>query len=86
MTDMRKSVLLRAILFVAFSICFWIATGVVDYLWDRMWHNLFDRRYSNVVENSIFIYVTSAILWRWLSRRVWIGSLPGSHPSQRGER
>lgn len=76
MTDMTKSKLLRGALFLAAIVPFMLVVEVADRLIDALpiWYLSGGRH--NFIECTVFLVVVGKALWGWLSRRVWIGSLP----------
>lgn len=77
--DMRKSFLLRCFLFAVASVALWIAVGFADAIYILIFNQLTGLRAGpKPIEVTFFVVVTSKIIWRWLARRVWIGSLPST--------
>lgn len=75
MSDLNKSRVLRGILFVLAMMLLLAATKAVDYIHDRVLGGYVSTP-SHFVEGVVYIWVCSGAIWRWLSRRVWIGSEP----------
>lgn len=72
MSDLTKSNILRGALFAVSLMVLLFAVVVVD---GALEHIFKGWRFmpSSPIETYVFIYVVSNVIWKWLSRRVWIG-------------
>ncbi len=73
MSDVKKSVALRVLLFVLGMAILLITVSALNIVHDHLL-NGWIKTPSHVIESVVFIYVSSRAIWRWLSRRVWIGT------------
>lgn len=73
MSDVKKSQLLRAFLWLIAISAVGFVVIVADLLADLLpiWQS---KGQHNLVESITFWTVVAPAIWRWLSRRVWIGS------------
>lgn len=82
MSDVRKSVALRCFLWAAAVVLIapvvWITDASIDML--PIWHFSQGKNHF-IIECGVFWMVVTRTIWRWLSRRVWIGSLPSTERS-----
>lgn len=84
--DMRKTWLLRGFLFVVATLVLWCGVHIIDANFLSLNKRIFGEAYDQAqVEGMVFIWVTSKIMWRWLSRRVWIGTAAPSPAQRQGE-
>lgn len=83
--DMRKTWLLRGFLFVVATLVLWSGVALVDAISLRLNKHFLGEAYNQAqVEGMVFVWVTSKIMWRWLSRRVWIGTTAVSSHNRGG--
>ncbi len=79
MSDVRKSVALRCFLWVIAMFFVFVAAQIGNAAldWLPIWVASQGKEH-HTVEGAVFLAVVGTAIWRWLSRRVWIGSLPSS--------
>lgn len=71
--DMRLTWMLRGTLWlVAFVLLFAVA-GVVDLALNDLHQYLFGKPFHKWIESVVFYWLAACTIWRWLSRRVWVG-------------
>jgi hypothetical protein len=72
-SDLKKSKILRAVIFAAAVLGGLFFVALADVLISEAWARLFGSKFEAAIETWVFIYVSCGWLWSWLSRRVWIG-------------
>lgn len=81
MSDLRKSNVLRCILWLLATALIGFAVSIADAIIDRLpiWY-LSQGSEHSFIECVVFWTTVAGAIWRWLCRRVWIGSiLPPAH-------
>lgn len=85
MSDVKKSIALRAILWIPAMAVVGVLLAITDVTLDKLPIRFSPSGDHHAVEGSLFWGIVGTGVWRWLSKRVWIASLPSQVTRPNGE-
>jgi len=72
MSDITQTNILRGFLAALAMLGILIVVVIADHIFDK----ITGMNGNSFIEGVVFLIVTFEKVWGWVSRRVWIGSLP----------